>query len=519
MAKIPFRTRRITPSGRVGDVFIPSDIADIGQGIEARGLAALGRGVSDLGRALFQIEQAEGISQAATARAQSNKEIQELELRLRQNNDTTTYQAELQESLQTIESFRPKSSIGSKRFDDFLSQSTPAWESGVAVLAFNKTKDIAEGAYISNLSDAVVSGDLVTATKVIEEARDTGVITNKQAVKDLANVPNRIIESQVKTVLNNASQFMSEGRFADAQIEITKAELILNDPEAKIDVDTEKALRSEVRTSKAQAQAKQKAQQDALTETLHQEYWQDLRQNNLAMLQNKIDVSILPVTGVGGKQWWTKIVSSRTKEIEKALEVKTDGKVNGDLLTDVYNISIGATTKTKFQQKLLQARYINRKLDDTDFDSLWLKSETEFKSWRGAQLQKSLRAIRAQVVTIDESTMERMIGILQGKALEEVRTRRQEEEDKYAEAVKEMDDWLAANPEPTRDEFYKQQRRLLRDYRNKTAEQIRQGRAEFKEIQTTQPTEEQLKAQAAATNDASERKRIYEQGRELGYWR
>lgn len=272
------------------------------------------------------------------------------------------------------------------------------------------------------------------------------------------------------------------------------------------------------RTINAAERTTEKRKQDAVMKVTHQEYWQDLRLDNLSELQRKVDTSALPIVGVGGKKWWTDLVSAKTEEIEKNLEVKTDGVIRGNLLTDVYNISIGAVTKREFQQELLKARYKDRKLSDADFDSIWKTSETEFKSWRGAQLQKSLRAVRAQVVTIDESTMERMVGILRGEALEKVQTRRQEEEDKYAEAVKEMDDWLAANPEPTRDDFYKQQRRILRDYRNKTAEQIRQGRAEFKETQTTQPTEERLKAQAAATNDVTERKRIYEQGRELGYW-
>lgn len=293
--------------------------------------------------------------------------------------------------------------------------------------------------------------------------------------------------------------------------ELAKNELI---PEPK-----QTSLRTAIRTAESVRKGAIEKQEEALIKELHQEYWQDLRSDNLVELQRKIDTSILPIVGDGGKKWWANLVSARAKEIEKGLKVKTDGRVRGNLLTDVYNISIGTTTKDEFQQKLLQTRYVDKKLSDADFDNLWKTSETEFKSWRGVQLQKSLRAIRAQVVTIDESTMERMVGVLRGEALDEITTRRQAEEDKYAEAVKEMDDWLAANPEPTRDEFYKQQRRLLRDYRNKTAEQIRQGRAEFKEIQTVQPTEEQLKAQAAATDNVNERRKIYEQGRELGYWK
>lgn len=66
-------SRRITPSGRVGDVAIPFDIADVGAEVEARGLGALGASISRFGQSLnvIQLEQnkiednravAEGIS-------------------------------------------------------------------------------------------------------------------------------------------------------------------------------------------------------------------------------------------------------------------------------------------------------------------------------------------------------------------------------------------------------------------------------------------------------------------------
>lgn len=59
MAKIPTLTRRITPSGKVGGVTIPSDIADVGQGIEARGLELLGRSITDIGDLLFELSERE----------------------------------------------------------------------------------------------------------------------------------------------------------------------------------------------------------------------------------------------------------------------------------------------------------------------------------------------------------------------------------------------------------------------------------------------------------------------------
>ncbi len=56
---MPTFTRRTIPSGRVGGVQIPSDIADTGQGIEARGLSILGRSITDIGNLLFELSERE----------------------------------------------------------------------------------------------------------------------------------------------------------------------------------------------------------------------------------------------------------------------------------------------------------------------------------------------------------------------------------------------------------------------------------------------------------------------------
>ncbi len=55
MAKIPRSSRRVLSSGAVPGAQVSFDIADTGQGIEARGLGDLGRGVSQLGSALAEI--------------------------------------------------------------------------------------------------------------------------------------------------------------------------------------------------------------------------------------------------------------------------------------------------------------------------------------------------------------------------------------------------------------------------------------------------------------------------------
>lgn len=57
MPRIPRARRRRIPSGQVGEVPTPMDIADVGAGLEAKGLGALGRGLGDLGQFLFRIQQ------------------------------------------------------------------------------------------------------------------------------------------------------------------------------------------------------------------------------------------------------------------------------------------------------------------------------------------------------------------------------------------------------------------------------------------------------------------------------
>lgn len=57
MAQIPKSSRTVLSSGRVAGGQIPFDIADTGQGAEARALGDLGRGISDVGNVFGEIEQ------------------------------------------------------------------------------------------------------------------------------------------------------------------------------------------------------------------------------------------------------------------------------------------------------------------------------------------------------------------------------------------------------------------------------------------------------------------------------
>lgn len=248
MPRIPKARRQRIPSGRVGGVPTPMDIADTGEGIEARGLGALGRGVGALGQSLFQIEQAEGISQASTARGQAEAEMKLLVERLRDNNDPNTYSAALMESLGRINEFRPKNPIGAKRFDDYLEQATPGWESGIETLKIRKKQALIEGAYIADRAQAIINGDLEEANRLTIEARDqTGAITPQQAAKDLASAPALVIRSRVTSLLNDANRLSVAGEWGKASIAIEQAQAIL-DTVTDLDPETESLLRNRIAT-------------------------------------------------------------------------------------------------------------------------------------------------------------------------------------------------------------------------------------------------------------------------------
>ncbi len=259
MAKIPKQvSKKVTPSGRVGDVSIPFDIADTGAGIEARGLGALGRGIGALGEALFRIEEAEGISQFATARNLANVDVQAFELAQQTNADPSSYQGNFTQTFEEMNAHRPKNRIGAKRFDDWLAGQESLWRVGVAGLANRKVLQIAEGAYISNKAAAISQGNLLEVEKVIAEAEATGVITPKQAARDLLSVPSLIIKSQIQTLLNQAEQFISQGSSVSAATSIAQAEELVNSAKG-LDTDTERLLRSRIRTSKTQIKSDSEA--------------------------------------------------------------------------------------------------------------------------------------------------------------------------------------------------------------------------------------------------------------------
>jgi hypothetical protein len=71
MARIPRSARQVLPSGQVAGAPVPFDIADTGQGLEARALGQVGQAITGIGETLFTIEREKQVARddAAVANA------------------------------------------------------------------------------------------------------------------------------------------------------------------------------------------------------------------------------------------------------------------------------------------------------------------------------------------------------------------------------------------------------------------------------------------------------------------
>lgn len=224
MAKIPTLIRRITPSARVGGVEIPTDIADVGQGIEARGLAALGKGISGLAGAIAQIAEAEGVSQASTMMGQANSKMRLLQTELKNNNNPDTYEAEFDRILEEIKGLTPMSNIGAKIFNTRLEQAIPSWKTDVEILGLLKRQDLIQGAYIGDRNKAIASGNLDEANRLTIEAKNkTGAVTPEQAATHL--IENKKLVAEV--LKENAIQAQKNLAVVNPEVVKTAASLEL----------------------------------------------------------------------------------------------------------------------------------------------------------------------------------------------------------------------------------------------------------------------------------------------------
>jgi len=211
MAKIPqYGTRKVTPSGRAAGAAIPFSVADVGQGLEAQALGAIGRGIGDVGDAVAKIAIAEGESQASSAAVQASAEIEKMNAGLKENNDPSTYDDTMKQTMETINGFMPESAIGQKRYKEFIGKATPQWEAGLQIRKMQTTRANIEADHITNLSMAVAGKDIELAGGLIDSAERTGVITPQEAANQRIRSQDTIAKSIKKDSVENIKPLMVE---------------------------------------------------------------------------------------------------------------------------------------------------------------------------------------------------------------------------------------------------------------------------------------------------------------------
>ncbi len=379
MADIPTRVRQVAPSGRVAGAVIPFDIADTGQGIEAQGLAGLGRGAGDLGQALQQIALADGKSEASTARGLADSEIRLLQESLKVNNDPNTYDAELGKSLEVIKGFRPESGVGGKQFDDFLEDAVPAWQSGVNILKIQRTQSNIEAAYISNSARASAAGDIVELERLIDEAvNTTGVITPEQGARDLASgeaVVNRINKQKAETTVLDAAfaVWRDTGQLADGLAIIDKSGL---DDKARVENEFKTRVTNRRAEEKLELEAQQEKDLDAINKLLFSD--KDYSGAMLAIENSSLDEKTQGTLFADAER--------RAAAAAKGVPLKNDRVEESRLYEESLDIWRGTVTKKDFDADLVDNQH---KLDDSAYQRVSSSAANTLKSSQAESLRRA----------------------------------------------------------------------------------------------------------------------------------
>ncbi len=463
MAKIPTRVRQVTPSGRVAGAVIPFDIADTGQGIEAQGLAGLGRGVGDLGISLGKIAFAEGTSEASTARGLADQEIRLLQESLSRNNDPNTYDAEFDATIEKIKVLRPESGIGGKQFDDFLEDAIPQWQTGINIQRIQKTASLIRGDYFENLSRANIAGDPDEAARLIDEAENTtGVITPEQAARDRIASRNSIEkvlgERDINSVVSRALIFtVSEGPAKGLPDTKEGLKLIRESglsPTNKVKANT--TYNALVKQQKDALEVNQEADRDKLNDVLRtgKGWTQSLTDNTSLSESEQLSYDKL----------------FKTWAADKA-EVVTNEQIRADLRASAYDIWRGATTKSGFYDLLNESRYgDNPTIDDAAYKELAALAETTLEQTQGEALSQSHRRGREELVDLTQETFISLA--LQNKLTEDQIEKNRNQLWWASRFDNEMEQWIQDNPDKNKREFYQAREMILFEYSNRSAEDL-----------------------------------------------
>ncbi len=364
MAKIPrhFRTPR---QAQQLEPFIPSDIADVGGGLEAQALGEIGQGIGQIGKVLFELEtrkiDANDIEQSVMAST----------IRQKAKDDQTKFEAENQFSTEFWDTNRKTlweqadTQIGELSFSDKVK------EKQNLIHAAEKQHDLTIGQVRTtgiSIENAITSSGAAYIASGSVDALDAPELRDqyKEAL-ELEHTPSAVElmlkEADLEVEKNRIANLVRAGEFAEATELASTTKAFDDDPEKRNALL--KSIESEQNRVKRKTQDIKHSQQMVVNEDFtNRIFTQDLSPDEVA--ESNLDEK--PPAGIGGlgqltKKQWLRYVEGASDPPPKTSE--PDAYVS---TTDaVFDFIGNKKTKEATFRAILSARYEQKSITDVDY--------------------------------------------------------------------------------------------------------------------------------------------------------
>lgn len=455
MPEIPVHTRKRVPSGRVGAVPMPYDIARTGR-------AAIGRGLQRAGSALFEFAQRKQeiridreFTKGKLLLAKSDRESLE-ELRrdnaFQQAEDIPEYFNDwIEQKVETRAKIINKTAT-SKQSREALGRhsalSEESFRARAGQMAWAKEKDYSRGATFTAAAEHERMGNAAAAESAIRRAMELEYVGLEEG------------EQRIGQIKHNVDWYVGEAMAAAS-------------PQEYLDnVKDEKFLPNLNPSEKLRLRRMAEQNNQINTDAVENEVIYGMHTNRDKTIAERSVIGEKYITRLRLANIPPTRSAKLLADIQKWMTGKArphDSMVYVDLVKDVERLKSGVGDPTKIRRKITDSF---SKLDDQHFESITKMLEADIPSFQADETRKIIRYAERQLVTMDEPTWMQLASIAKGKELEDAISKRQMEFWNLSEYDKELNDWIAKNPDATRDEIYIQSRKLLAHYRRRTIPQI-----------------------------------------------
>ena len=453
MASIPRSSRKVLPSGNVATAQIPSDVGNVGQGLEARALGDIGKGVSDVANVFHELKVRENTATDLTQTARDQQSLSDtfnqIEIDANKNKvpikDRTPewYNGQISERFTqnpdtygTAKGFEASQIDRDFEIDSFISGITLKNTQTQIKVAVSTTRDVA----LNNPNEANVAA----YKKALEQEDDEDVVIQKMAVfqveadklRDktaLENIRRRAVEQPVLTT-----------EFIDAEIKHREKNQPVNFPfVSSEDLNSAKQLaKSTIVSTKNASQEKfDVSVGEATTDVTTRMTQNDIIEDDVWSMVIDVPVDKQDDLGAWRSKWATIVrgKAERTRKIQEGVDKeKREKAYDPALVADLKNRARKATFQTeKAKIREEAATALNAyQINDDDLEKINTDTDAVFNTvvdkaiderdaslsgvllegtstaslapWLSAQVQA-----RAAIGTVDGATINELIATFQ----------------------------------------------------------------------------------------------------------